>query len=162
MSLIRLHLGPNKVDFVPRILFLPIFQIITKYPLLPLFQNLSICVTLWRQWQKQSYPFPSVIVCLPVMSCVSRIQDLRLENPTRSLLDHTAVEVLNVITFGPKCNKVLNVISLQCNRLTPSVHCCYGGHPHWDVSDSCCTKNRWPVYMSHYGLADINQRLFTC
>ena len=24
----------------------------------------------------------------------------------------------------------LNVISLQCNRLTPSVHCCYGGHPH--------------------------------
>ena len=42
-------------------------------------------------------------------------------------------EVLNVITFGPKCNKVLNVISLQCNRLTPSVHCCYGGHPHWDV-----------------------------
>ena len=133
MSLIRLHLGPNKVDFkwlriyeshifkvdfVPRILFLPIFQIITKYPLLPLFQNLSICVTLWRQWQKQSYPFPSVIVCLPVMSCVSRIQDLRLENPTRSLLDHTSVEVLNVITFGPKCNKVLNVITFspKCNK----------------------------------------------
>ena len=49
-------------------------------------------------------------------------------------------KVLNVITFDPKCNKLLNVISLQCNRLTPSVHCCYGGHPHWDVSDSCCTK----------------------
>ena len=49
-------------------------------------------------------------------------------------------QVLYVITFGPKCNKVLNVISLQCNRLTPSVHCCYGGHPHWDVSNSRCTK----------------------
>lgn len=99
MSLIRLHLGPNRVDFVPRILFLPIFQIITKYPLLPLFQKLSICVTLWRQWQKQSYPFPSVIVCLPVMSCVSRIQDLRLENPTRSLLDHTASSKLSSWIF---------------------------------------------------------------
>ena len=33
----------------------------------------------------------------------------------------------------PKFNKVLNVISLQCNSLTPSAHCCYGGHPLWDV-----------------------------
>ena len=41
-------------------------------------------------------------------------------------------KVLNVLTFGPKYNKVLNVISLQCNRFTPSVHCYYGGHPHWD------------------------------
>ena len=49
-------------------------------------------------------------------------------------------KVLNVITFVPKCNKVLNVISLQCNHLTPSAHCCYGGHPHWNVSDSCCTQ----------------------
>ena len=33
----------------------------------------------------------------------------------------------------PKCNRVLNAISLQCNHRTPSVHCCYSGHPHWDV-----------------------------
>ena len=33
----------------------------------------------------------------------------------------------------PKCNRVLNAISLQCNHRTPSVHCCYSGHPYWDV-----------------------------
>ena len=27
----------------------------------------------------------------------------------------------------PKCNRVLNAVSLQCNP------CCYSGHPHWDV-----------------------------
>ena len=44
-------------------------------------------------------------------------------------------KALNVITFGPKCNKVLNVIAFspKCNkpsmqRLTPSVHCCCNGH----------------------------------
>ena len=47
------------------------------------------------------------------------------------------VEGLNVITFGPKYNRVLNVLTFspECNkplmhRFTPSVHCCYGGHPH--------------------------------
>ena len=28
---------------------------------------------------------------------------------------------------------VLNVISLQYNRLTALVHCCWSGHSHWDV-----------------------------
>ena len=28
---------------------------------------------------------------------------------------------------------MLNVIILQCNCLTPPVHCCYTGHPYWDV-----------------------------
>ena len=53
--------------------------------------------------------------------------------------DLHVVEGLNVIAFGPNCNKVLNVITFRpkynkpCNHLTPPVHCCYSGHPHWNV-----------------------------
>ena len=68
-------------------------------------------------------------------------------------------KVLNVITFGPRCNKVLNVISLQCNRLTALVRCCYSWHPHWDVKvTAVALKILWPIFIAYCGPADIYQR----
>ena len=57
----------------------------------------------------------------------------------------------------PKCNKVLNVItlvlnviSLQYNRLTALVNRCYSGHSNWIVlSDGCCTKESSDPYSWH-------------
>ena len=43
----------------------------------------------------------------------------------------------------PKCNEVLNVI-IPMQSLTPSVHCCYGGHPHRDVEVTAVAPKKNP------------------
>ena len=67
-------------------------------------------------------------------------------------------EVLNVITLIPKCNRqlALNLIRLQCNRLTPPMHCCCNGRE----SNSCCNKQSSHQYSCHIAGSLISISVF--
>ena len=71
-------------------------------------------------------------------------------------------KVLNVITVGPKCNKALNVITFgpKCNKAPmQSFNCANIEMWKWQLLHQ---RIVWPVFMAYCGLTDINQRLFIC